>query len=229
MVQLRQKLDRAAEANIVADDGGRSDGQWLGTGDVELVELDPALPHLAQKILEHLDGELLAGTTAIAEAERRKACIVTDRQRIAIDNAVYRAEAAIVDGRLAPVGHIERLAAEGAFGEADFFALPFVDVVAGRGTLVAIRVEFLRVLPVDRVHARRGVRAHHIAVPLVRWHPHFFHCRDASPVRGDGAEQLHHEALERRESLIAGVVGIPFHGLLEPSARVGVAGVVGGA
>ena len=97
------KLDSPAEADIVADDRGGTDGKRFRIGDVELVELDLALPNLPQEILEDLDRQLLAGAAAIAEAERREARIVANRQRLAVDDAIDGAEAAIVDRGLAAV------------------------------------------------------------------------------------------------------------------------------
>ena len=69
----------------------------------------PALPNFAQEILEDLDGELLAGTATIAEAERREARIVADGQRLAVDDAEHGAETAIVHSGLASVLDLERL------------------------------------------------------------------------------------------------------------------------
>ena len=64
-------------------------------------------------------------------------------------------------------------------------------------------------------------------MPLIGRRSDFPQRRNASAVRRDGAEQLHDEALERREGFAAGIVGTAFHGLLEPGARIRIAGVVG--
>ena len=93
-------LRGASKSNIVADHRGRPNGKGLGAGDIELLELDPALPNLPQKILEHLDGELLAWAAAIAEAEGCEAGMVADGQRFAVNDTESRAEAAVVDGGL---------------------------------------------------------------------------------------------------------------------------------
>ena len=86
------------ESNIVADHRGRPDGKGLRARDIELLELDPAFPNFPQEILEHLDGELLAGTAAIAEAEGREAGMVVDRQSLAVNDTIRRAEAAWLVG-----------------------------------------------------------------------------------------------------------------------------------
>lgn len=57
------------EADIVADYSGRSDWKRFWICDVELGELDLALPNFPQEILEHLNRELFSGATAIAETE----------------------------------------------------------------------------------------------------------------------------------------------------------------
>src|SRR6185312_6445084 len=48
-----------------------------------------------------------------------------------------------------------------------------------------------------------------------------------SAVRRNHAEQLHDETLKRREGVAASIVRTSFHSLLEPVARIGVAGVFG--
>ena len=126
------KLDSSAEADVVGDDRGGTDGKWFRIGDVEFVELDPALPNFSQEILEDLDRELLAGTAAIAEAERRKARIVTDRQGLAVDDTKDGPKAAIVDSGFASVLDLEGVAVEGTFGKADLLALGFVYLLARR-------------------------------------------------------------------------------------------------
>ena len=78
--------------------------------------------------------------------------------------------------------------------------------MTGQRGVVAIRVEGFRVLPLRRIEARRLVRRHDIAEPLLRRRPHFGQRRFASAVRRDGAEQLHDEALKWCEGVAAGVV-----------------------
>ena len=147
-------------------------GRGSGLGDIELLELDPALPNLPQEILEHLDGELLAWAAAIAEAEGCEAGMVADGQRFAVNDTESRAEAAVVDGGLAAVFHLEGRALEGAAREANLVARVAVDIVAGRRVIVAIGIERLRIFPLRRIEAGRFVRRHDIAEPLVRRRPH---------------------------------------------------------
>src|SRR5262245_29431371 len=96
-------LSNPGETDIVTDYQPDSDSKRFGIRDIEFLELNFALPHLPQEILNKIDRDLLAGAAAISEAERRKAGIVADRQRPAFDNAVDGPKAAVVDCRLAPV------------------------------------------------------------------------------------------------------------------------------
>src|ERR1700694_4746287 len=123
-------LRRPGEANVVADDFGRSDRKRFRMGDVELLELDFALPYLPQEIRENLGRELLAGTATISETEGRKAGIVADGERLAVDDAIDSAKAAIVQHGFSAVLDVEGRAVEGAFGEANLFTLGFVDLWA---------------------------------------------------------------------------------------------------
>jgi hypothetical protein len=78
-----------------------------------LHELNLVLPHLAQEIFEHLDGQLLAGAATIAKAERSKAGTVTHGHRLAAGDSIDRAEGVSAERDLASVLDLEFLAIEG--------------------------------------------------------------------------------------------------------------------
>ena len=94
-------------------------------------ELNLIVPHFAQKVLEHLDRELLAWAASIAETERGEPSIVTDGQWLAIGNAEDGAEPAIGETGFTPVGDIECGDVKGASGKTDLLALGLVDLIAG--------------------------------------------------------------------------------------------------
>jgi hypothetical protein len=83
-------LSGADKPDIVTDHRGRADRKRFRIGNVQFLELDPALPNLPQEILEDLDRELLTGAAAIAEAEGGESCMVADGQSLAVDNAIGR-------------------------------------------------------------------------------------------------------------------------------------------
>src|ERR1700674_2175782 len=141
----RPRLGALGEPDIVGDHGIWPDRDLSGIRQVEIDELDLVVPHLAQKVLEYLDRELLAWAAPIAEAERRKSGIVTDRQWLAVGDAKDGAEPAIGQACLPPVGDIECRNVKGASGKTDLLALGLVDLVARRHVLVAIGIKLLRV------------------------------------------------------------------------------------
>ena len=83
-----------------------------------------------------IEGELLTGTAPVAEAEGCEARVVADRQRTIVDDPEHRAEGAVVQGRLAPVLHLERSrGVERTVRQAHLADSRFVDVLAGRSVL----------------------------------------------------------------------------------------------
>jgi len=90
-------LGNPDESDIVADHCGGPNRQRFGASNVEFLKLDVVLPDLSKEILEDLNGQLLAGTAAIAKAEWREARIVAYRKRLAVDDAVSGAEPTIVN------------------------------------------------------------------------------------------------------------------------------------
>jgi hypothetical protein len=139
------------EPKIVFYDGPRPNGNLPRGGQVQFYELDLVLPDLAQEVLKHLDRELFSRAPSIAEAERGVPGIIGDRQGLAVDLSEDGAEPAIGDARLPAVGDVEFRDVERTLGKADLFALGFVDLVARRDGLVAVRIELLRVGPVNGV------------------------------------------------------------------------------
>ena len=115
-------------------------------------------PHLAQEVLEDLDRQLLTRAAPIAEAEGREAGVVADRHRLAVGDAEDRAEAAVGQPGLATVAHLESGQVEGAAGKTDLPAFGLVDLVAGRHAEIALGIEPLRIEPVPRIEAGRGMR-----------------------------------------------------------------------
>src|SRR6201998_4228725 len=85
-----QTLGRSDESEIVLNHRARSDRHAARIGLIELTEHDLVAPDLAEKILEHLNGQLLAGTAPVAKTERREAGIVANRMRRAVDTAEHR-------------------------------------------------------------------------------------------------------------------------------------------
>lgn len=178
-------LRRPAEPNVVANDRARSDGKRLRIGDVELLEPDFVLPHLPQEILDDLDRKLLAGTATVSKTEGREAGIVAYGQRLAVDDAVDRAEPTIIHDGFSAVLDFECLSVEGTLGKADLFTFGFVDLVTCRHAVVAIGVELLRILPMPWVEACGFMRGDHVAMPFIRRRSHFFEGRYAAAVRRD--------------------------------------------
>ena len=146
--------------------------------------------------------------------------MVADGQSLAVDNAIGRAEATVMDRCVAAILYVEGCLLKRTPGEPHLIAFRIVNLMARRRVVVAIRIEALWVLPLGRIEARRLMRRHRIAKTLVRRRPHFGEGRYASAVRRDGAEQLHDEALEGRKGVAAGLVGVALHGLLEPGAHI---------
>src|SRR4029077_9845685 len=99
----RRRSGRSCEGDIVVDDGVRTDRYLTRIRQIQTAEGYLVAPDLAQEVLEYLDGKLLAGTAAIAEAERREPGVVADRQRLAVRHAEHRAERAVRQGRIAAV------------------------------------------------------------------------------------------------------------------------------
>src|SRR5271166_536299 len=64
--------------DIVDDHGIGPDRDLSGIWQVEIDELDLVVPHLAQKVFEHLDRELLARAAPIAETEWGESGVVTN-------------------------------------------------------------------------------------------------------------------------------------------------------
>src|SRR5208337_145618 len=83
------------EADIVVDNCGRPDGQLGWVRQIELLELDLLRPDLLQEILEDCDRQQFTGAAPVAKTERRKARIVADGLRLAVDHAENRAESAV--------------------------------------------------------------------------------------------------------------------------------------
>src|SRR5262245_61465963 len=173
------------KSDIVSDDRGRPDGKRFRCSNVELLELDLVLPDFSQEILEHLDGELLAGAAAVTEPEGREPSVVADRQWPVIDNAVDGAVGAVVHDRLPAILDLKSSPVERAFGKADLLTFGVVDLMARRGGVVAVGIEVVGALPLHRVKARRLMRAHDIAVSLEGRHSHLLDGRNASAIRGD--------------------------------------------
>ena len=135
---------------------------------MEIVEGDIVAVHLAEKIAEHVDRQLLAGAAPVAEAERRKSRIVAERRRLSVGHREHGAEAAVGDVGLAPVADRERGDIERAARQADLLAFRLVDLGAGRHAEIALGVETLGLVPQPGVEARVGVGRVHVGVPLVR-------------------------------------------------------------
>ena len=70
---------RPGKGDIVVDDGVRTDRHLTRVRQVQTAEGYLVTPDLAQEVLKDLDGELLAGTAAITEAEWRKSRVGRSR------------------------------------------------------------------------------------------------------------------------------------------------------
>src|SRR6202046_4728974 len=238
-LDLPWTLGRPSEADIVSDHGIRSDRHPTGICQIELAKHDLVPPDFAQEILEDLDGQLLARTAAIAEAEWSKAGIVANRMACAVNHRKHRAEAAVGNVDLAAILDLEIGDVEWAACKPDLPAFVVVDLRAGGNAQIALRGERLRVLPVDRIQAGAGGRRAHIAGPLQRHAESLLRRRavgagarvvdhrDAAAVRRDDAEQFHDEQLQWREGRAAGRVEISAHGLLKGRPHGRVAAVFG--
>src|SRR5580704_2658826 len=167
-MRANQALSGSAEADIVLDHGVRADRHLPRIRQIELAEHDLVAPDLAQEIFEDVDGELLARTAPVAEAERREAGIVANRKAFAVNGAEDRAEATIGDVGLAAILHREIGDVERTAGKADLSAFVFGDLRAGRNAQIPCRIERVRVLPMHRIEARARMRRADIAVPLQR-------------------------------------------------------------
>jgi hypothetical protein len=107
-------------------------------------------------------------------------------------------------------------------------ALRLIDLVARRYDVVAIGIEFLRILLLHRVEAGGCMGGHHVAVPLVRRHSHLFEGRDGAEnsrrrrVTGSsatsraphkrpraGARPARPESLSGRRSSTSSALGVP--------------------
>jgi hypothetical protein len=76
---------RTGKAEVVGDDVSWTYRNSFRVGDIKLLELDLIRPNFPQKIFEHPDGELLAGTAAVAEAERCEPGLLAYGKRLAIN------------------------------------------------------------------------------------------------------------------------------------------------
>src|SRR5580704_8277327 len=199
-------------------DHGGSDRKQLWICDTQLLEFNPALPRFAQKVLEHLDRELLSRTATIAETEWCKTCIVAYWQRFPVDDGVNGTKPAVMDGGIAAIADLKGRSIERAPGKAHLLAFSFIDLVTVRDVFEAIRIELFRILPMARIQARARMRADNITKALVRWaRPCCLQGRYATAVRRNGAEQFHYKAFKRRECAARSVVvTTTFHGLFEP-------------
>jgi hypothetical protein len=157
-------LCRSREADIVLDHCIRSNRHTTGVRQIKFAEHDLVAPDLAQKILEHLNRQLLARAPPVAKAEWRESGIIANRMGGSVDHAEHGAEAAIGDVGLAAVFHLEVGDVERTPRQADLPAFVVVDLGAGRDAKVPLRIEHIRVFPVDWVQAGRGVRRADIAV-----------------------------------------------------------------
>ena len=201
-------------------------GTGSGDGDVEFLELDLVLPHLAQEILKYLDRELLAGTAPVTKTKGRKSCGVADRQRLVVDDAIDGAITAVVHDRLSTVRDFKSSSVEGTFGKSDLLAFGFVDLMAGRGSVVAVGIELVGVRPLHGIKTGGLVRADHVAMPLKWRNSNLLYGRYAPAIWRDCTEQLHHKTLERREGIAGCIIGIALHGLFEPGFGIGITGVL---
>src|SRR5260370_18922945 len=131
-MDLHGRLDsrRMGEPNVVSNDRRRSNGKRFRIGDVELLELDFVFPHLPQEIFENLYRELLGGAATISETKWRKAGIVADGQRLAIDDAIGGAKATIVQHGFPAVLDPETPFNQRAFDSTELFHPRFLLPVA---------------------------------------------------------------------------------------------------
>src|SRR4051812_14299720 len=96
-------LAMSLERNVVVEDGSRIHGYLVWRLEVECHERELLVPHCLQKLLYEFHGEILPGTAAIAESERRIASRVAQRVRFAINYAVDRAKRAVGHFNIAPI------------------------------------------------------------------------------------------------------------------------------
>src|SRR5580693_7444025 len=79
-----KRLHRPREPDVVVDHRARPNRNPSRIRLVKSVEDDLVAPYLAEKIRKHVDRQLLAGATPIAEAEGRESGIVADRRRLPV-------------------------------------------------------------------------------------------------------------------------------------------------
>src|SRR4029077_20529804 len=111
----RRRSGRSGEGDVVVDDSVRTDRHLARIRQIQTAEGYLVAPDLAQEVLEHLDGKLLAGAATIAEAERREPGVIADRQRLAINHAEHRAERAVRQGCIAAIADLQCRQVEWAF------------------------------------------------------------------------------------------------------------------
>jgi hypothetical protein len=162
-------LSRSAESEIVLDHRVRPDRYSARIRQIKLAKDNLVAPNLAKEILEDVNRQLFARTPPVAEAERSEAGIIANRMTCAIDNPEHRAETAIGDVGLAPVFHLEIGDIERTLRQADLPAFVIVDLGTGGNLKIPLRIERIRVFPVDRIQAGAGVRRADVAVPF-QWH-----------------------------------------------------------
>jgi hypothetical protein len=135
------KLGVAPEPHGVIDDCDGPNRNLRRIWRRELLKLYLVGPDLSQEIRKHLDVELFAGTTLVAEAERRIARVIANRKRLAVDDSVDRPEGAVDDFRLPAVADRERSLVERALGEAECFCFRLVILVTGSRMEIAVGIE----------------------------------------------------------------------------------------
>src|SRR5262249_925431 len=148
----------------------------------------------------------------VSKSEWCKAGIIANRKVLPIDNAENRSEAAIGDICLASVFNLEIGDLEWALRKPDLLAFRFSHLRAGRNAEIPLRVEGIRVLPVDRVETGTSVRRADIAMALQRKPkpllrrcaisacPGIPDCGDAAAIRRNYPEQFHDQQFQRRKS-----------------------------
>ena len=67
--------------------------------------------------------------------------MVAHRQRFAVNNGIDGAKAAVMHCDIPTVSHLEGCPLEGTFGKTHLFTSSFIDLMAGRHFLKAIRIE----------------------------------------------------------------------------------------
>jgi len=148
----------SSESKIVVNHCARSDWNPSRVGQIEFLENNFVVPDLAKEILEYLNGQLFAGTAAVAEAKGREAGIVADRHRLAIRHTEYRAEATVGEADLSTILDLKGRLIEWTLGKADLPGSLFVNLGACRYAEVTRRIELVRIRPMYWAEAGTGVR-----------------------------------------------------------------------